>query len=348
MKAYHKLASRYMKEVRAGERVPKDDLLTFTNALVGRAVPKGSIAGYQSAVRNFLLFHEIEIPRAAEKMIKRRLPKGNGTASVEDDLTSGNIRQILHHADPPLRALLLVLCSSGTRIEEALSLDMHDIDLSRDPVEVIIRGETSKGGATRFTFISSEAKEAVTEWLKLREKFLITSAIRASRLRHEKAIEDGRLFPMSYEHARKLLRRALSDAGIYRQDRITKRSTMHFHQTRKWFLSQFQVHGSRAIGKLLAGHSGYPDNSYRRISKTEVIKEYKKMEPHLSVLGSGELRNIMEQYQATRAAMLTLEQEKETLSRKVAELEQRQIIQNELLSQILKSAELKEVLKNQK
>jgi len=54
------------------------------------------------------------------------------------------------------------------RIGEALQLKLDDVDLNSDPVRVNLRAEISKSGNMRISFISSEAKEAVAEWLKVR------------------------------------------------------------------------------------------------------------------------------------------------------------------------------------
>jgi len=44
-----------------------------------------------------------------------------------------------------------------------LSVNINDIDFNRKPVKVTFRGENTKTGQQRFTFISTEASTAVGE-----------------------------------------------------------------------------------------------------------------------------------------------------------------------------------------
>jgi integrase len=61
------------------------------------------------------------------------------------------------------------------RIGEVVRVKLSDVDLSPRPAEIVVRGEYAKTGDTRTVFISSEAKEALTEWLKVRDKYLIAA-----------------------------------------------------------------------------------------------------------------------------------------------------------------------------
>lgn len=58
------------------------------------------------------------------------------------------------------------------RIGEALKLKLGDVELDKDIGKVNIRGEYTKTGNPRIAFISSEAKEAIEEWLKVRANYI--------------------------------------------------------------------------------------------------------------------------------------------------------------------------------
>ena len=47
-----------------------------------------------------------------------------------------------------------------------------DIHLNEDPVRIIVRGEHTKTKNSRTAFVSQEAKEAIEEWLKVRDDYL--------------------------------------------------------------------------------------------------------------------------------------------------------------------------------
>ena len=59
---------------------------------------------------------------------------------------------------------------------------------------------------------------------------------------------------------------------------------VHWHMTRKWFISRFSLVASKDVAEHLAGHEGYLSRSYRRYSKKQALKEYQKAEAKLSIL----------------------------------------------------------------
>jgi integrase len=90
------------------------------------------------------------------------------------------------------KALFLLLESSGMRIGETLKSNIEDLYLKKEPVRNQIR-EIIKTGNPRHVFISKEAREALTEWLKVRRNYLRV-AVRKSHL-YDKDAEDSRVFP---------------------------------------------------------------------------------------------------------------------------------------------------------
>jgi integrase len=53
--------------------------------------------------------------------------------------------------------------SSGVRVGELLKLRFNDVDMTADPPTVYTRGEYTKSGDKYVTFLTSEAREALTE-----------------------------------------------------------------------------------------------------------------------------------------------------------------------------------------
>ena len=151
-------------------------------------------------VKEFFNYYNLELPSKDYKFIRNKLPKGNAR-TVEKDMDIETIRIILQHLDVKGRALILTLASSGMRINEALSVTLDDIDLKSTPAVVTVRGETSKTGDTRITFISAEATQAINEWMKVRTDYIKTSAkrnnglVKSGRGNLKTGEDDGRLFP---------------------------------------------------------------------------------------------------------------------------------------------------------
>lgn len=121
-----------------------------------------------AAVRTLLLENGVELPALFWRRLRGRR-KGSRVLLIDKMPSNSELRRILTHMDVKGKALFLVLASSGMRIGEALKLRLGDLELDRELAKISIRGEYTKTGNPRIAFISREAKEALEEWLKLRE-----------------------------------------------------------------------------------------------------------------------------------------------------------------------------------
>jgi integrase len=55
------------------------------------------------------------------------------------------------------------------RIGEALQITLEDINLHSDPPTILVRQQFTKTGVQYYTFLTTGAKEALIEWLKVCE-----------------------------------------------------------------------------------------------------------------------------------------------------------------------------------
>ncbi|MDG6929188.1 MAG: tyrosine-type recombinase/integrase, partial [Nitrososphaerota archaeon] len=125
-----------------------------------RGLRAKTIVGYVHSTKKFLLYQDFQIDETRLKA-KVSVPR---VLKIEDEpLTTEMIRRLLVYGKPNknMRALILVLVSSGMRLAEALSIRVRDIDLKSRPAKVHIRAEYSKTKRDRHVFISDEAVEAV-------------------------------------------------------------------------------------------------------------------------------------------------------------------------------------------
>ena len=218
-----------------------------------------------------------------QKRLRNLGLRGAHPVSSETTLTSAIIKTLLMHSDIRMRALILVLSSSGMRIGEALALRTTDIDFESTPVKLRLRAETTKNGMPRTAFITDEAAEAVGVWLGIREDTLALSRARHTTRMPEES-DPASVFPYSRVTESTRLIRVTKRAGYYSPDTQTRHNAVHFHSFRKWFLTQFKLAGGNVtVAECLAGHSGYLDLSYRRITDDELAEEYKKVLPRLTI-----------------------------------------------------------------
>lgn len=291
-----KTLQNYLTEIGKG-RDPFKDLLAYATSLADR--PPKTANSYIHGVINFLEHTaEFELTRKQRRTLRNKLPRGRRARTIEEDLTRDRLRKILTHCDTKGMTLFLFLENSGIRVGEALQLELDDIDLKSEPIKVNVRGEYAKTGDPYYSFIGQEAKESLTEWLKVRGQYLLSSAKRGRGLaktgdgRGVKPIEDNRIFPFSFSVATSMWNIALRRAGLENHDKGTNRRTLHIHMLRKYFNSKLKLVVPREIVEALMGQEEGLSDAYRRYSEQEIRDWYLKGEPHLYVFVPQEISKI--------------------------------------------------------
>jgi len=281
------LAEKYVGE----SREHRQDIEDFLVSLKGMA-PK-TIRTKITAVRTFLIENDIDINTGFWTRISKRI-KGSRALTIDQVPTHEQFRKVFNHLVIAARALFIVLLSSGMRIGEALKLKPGDLELNRDPVRVNVRGEYTKTGNPRVTFISREAKEIVEEWLKVRDEYL-QQAVSKTGL-YDKDPDDPRLFPFSHANAYVMWNEALRKSGFDKRDESTNRHTVHPHTLRKFFRTKLAAVISVDVVEALMGHEGYLTEVYRRYSMEDLAGFYKQGEHALLVFTeSGEVSKLREE-----------------------------------------------------
>jgi integrase len=302
------------------ERNHEEDLDKFFASLKDR--PPKTVRTYLSAIRTFLLENDVELPEKYWRKLRGR-KKGSRALTIDKVPNNAELKQILMHMPIHGKALYLVLASSGMRIGEALKLKLSDVEFNKDPVKVYIRGEYTKSGNPRIAFISSEAREAVVEWLKVRNRYLEAASGKSHR--YPKSREDERLFPFEGSTAQAIWINALSKAGYQQKDNSTNRLVVHPHVLRKFFRTQMGKVIPIDIVEALIGHEGYLTEVYRKYSEEDLAEFYRKGESSLLVFGSGtsnaKLAEIEERNKQLQSILNELRIENLELKEKMKKLE---------------------------
>ncbi len=291
---YEELSKQYFNE----ERDSLDDVTRFAASLYEK--PPWTAKGYLNATKEFLAENGIEFSQRELKRIRNKLPKGNAR-TVDKDMDHTVLKSVLQHLDVKGRALILVLVSSGMRIGEALSIEMDDIILESEPAEIKIRGEYTRTGNQRSTFISREAKEALDEWFKIRDKWLNSArnknkGLIGTEMSKQKETVDNRVFPFSEHIANQILSSAVKKAGLNSKDKTTNRSQIHLHSTRKFFRSQLALNCPVDIVEALMGHEGYLTDAYRRYTKKQMAEYYQKAEHLVTISMPKEIQEMESEF----------------------------------------------------
>ena len=217
---------------------------------------------YLIAIRSFLKYlrkrgvesyspEKIELAKVAERTIDllsaedlRRLlsaPNGESTKELRD------------------KAILELFFSTGLRLSELCALE-RDIDLSRD--EISVRG---KGEKVRVVFISDDAKEAITAYLKKRTD--MDDALFVSEKKRVREDGSSRLTPRSIE---RMVKHYAAKAGI--MDKVTP------HILRHSFATDLLYNGAdiRSV-QMMLGHSNISTTQiYTHITDSQLKEVHKK------------------------------------------------------------------------
>ena len=270
------------------------DIINFQNTIKER--PPKTIKLFLAVVRSFLIENEIELSEKFWRRIRRRI---NGSKAVTKDEVPDNkkLRKILTHMATKGKALFLTLASSGMRIGETLQLELDDVDFSNSPTKIEILRNYTKGGNRRTTFISSEATEALKEWLKIREQSTET-AIKRSRSKKTFTTNKNNLFPYQSTTAQFMWNEALRKSGFTKFDKETNRRTLHIHVLRKFFRTRMALVMPLDMVEALMGHEGYLTGAYRSYSDEQLSKNYLKAEHTVSIFGEiGEVSKLRKEFE---------------------------------------------------
>jgi len=288
-----KLARSYL----TGDQDYAGDLVRYAAWLSEHYAPL-SRRGYISAVKQYLTLNDVELRESQKRMIARKLPRGYNPRTRDEPFTLEMVRKVCDNAPLRLRALVLVILSSGMRLSEALSIVPEDVDFKARPVTIHLRDSYTKTGASRDVFISTEATTALREWMSGTEDYL-GGKVKFMKNLEKKAVRgDRRIFPASKFSFTRLFNAALLRAGYCMEkrgengermpikDQETGRSPIHLHGLRKTFRTQLakaESPGSIDITEKLMGHEGYLSSSYVRLSDEEIRTFYLENEHRLMI-----------------------------------------------------------------
>ena len=278
------------------DRDIRNDLITFRDSL-HKLAPK-TRAYRITAITRYFEDNGITFPR---NFIKNLNGKGSGEAISDEHVPSNeDLASLVEFMPIQAKTLTMVLASSGMRIGEAMQLRLDDLDLDRNPARIKIRGEYSKNGRKRITFVSSETLNQLRDWLNYRQQFI---EILKERGKHRRKIpltsDDDRVFPFSVQNFSVIWKKALKKAGLYKTDKVTNRITLHPHNLRKFFRT-YGRWTNPDVPEALMGHQSGLVAIYARYDQAEKILEevYLKAERNLSLYEHSttmlELREKME------------------------------------------------------
>jgi len=259
-----------------------------------------------SFVKLWLENNDIELKKSSLNTVHRAMPISY-PISEEDEISPDILKRMMSHTKQPLKSIILVMLSSGMRIGECLSLDLADLNLESEPTELTIRAKKTKTKKFRYTFISSEARSEVREWLRIRDSYMITARKRWTGSKPWDECPSSLVFPFAQPTINSMLRTVLKKSDLFRVDDTTRHMTIHSHMFRKFFISQLKAGGmNEDMAEMLAGHVGPYQGAYQQYTKEQVKKTYLQAEYAVSlnaVANMPKIRADLEQSKETQQAL---------------------------------------------
>jgi len=200
------------------------------------------------------------------------------------------------------------MLSSGMRRGELCKLKVSDVHMDTHPVMIKIRGEYTKSGKSRTTFISDEASKLLKQWLEIRKDYLKKTCDRMDKqdLLHKKDVNDDRVFPFDASAVQDRFVRLLNNAGhpFNEQDKSTRRHLYNCHGLRKFFRSHLPEVISVDIVEHLMGHKNYLTDSYRHYTDEQLAEHYLKGMFKLQIYATGIPESQVDEIKSNKDAII--------------------------------------------
>jgi len=190
-----------------------------------------------NAIKQFFIYNRIDLPSIVWKQALKHFKGGKRGLTHEWVPNRKELKEVLSGGGVKDKAIFLLLSSSGIRPDEALALEFDDIDFNKNPVEIKVPALDTKTGQRRTTFMSTEAKFYLEQWIKkYREKYDKIASLRSTR--HQRTDYGNKIFNYGYDVARDMWNKLITKAGFDKKDKNTGWYQMRLYTLRKYFKNQ--------------------------------------------------------------------------------------------------------------
>ncbi len=261
-------------------------IVASVRAMSARGVGASGVAGRFCAIRAFLDYSDVD--GLNWKKLRKVLPARPGHGDDRAP-TLEEIRRILKVCGLRMRACILIMASSGVRIGSFDYFLLRDFEAVREGGRVlagrltVYRGEHEEYS----TYVSAEAVEAIEDYQELRRRGGETLGPNSPLVRDEWDWRDGDVLKpkrLNTIALNKGLQVVLEKAGL------KQREFKQAHGFRKFFKTRAEQAMKSAYVEILMGHSLGVTDSYLKPTEKELLGEYLKAAPLLTITEADELK----------------------------------------------------------
>ncbi|MEM5881571.1 MAG: site-specific integrase [Candidatus Aenigmatarchaeota archaeon] len=252
----------FVNRIRNGEILPNEIYKQFLLNLAKKQLAPKTIVTWSSALKKFFEANSIKI----DENVKVKI------FNIHEDylISKEELRFIVNNVDLRTQAIILILSSSGLRIDELRNLKVSDVDLSSNPAIIKVKGITAKERKSRITFMSKQAKDVLIKYLETRKNLTQNSYLIASRNETQ----------LSYSQIQYIVNKAFKLIA----KKEGKRYNLHSHVLRKFFKTNMIAAGVPApIVDRLMGHKRYLSEEYELYTLDQLKEWYLKGEYNITL-----------------------------------------------------------------
>jgi hypothetical protein len=302
-------ADDFLQKTRADPKWAEDKIIEYIRIqkerVTQRKISYRSVGNFLKPVKLFLEMNlEPNEPRPTWTKISRILPP-KGRYARDRTPTREEIRKIVASDDMRVKVIGLTMASSGIRVGAWNYLKREDLSpIQRDgrivACEVIVYAATPD---EYISFITPEAYIAINDYFQYRERYgeqltsqspILRNKFNISKPVEKLQTEAERPRQLKHSAVKRLIERVLWDSGL----RVEKKRRHEFavdHGFRKFFKAQCEQVMKPINVETLIGHSTGISDSYYRPTENELLEDYLKAVPLLTISEVAEVHQKSEQ-----------------------------------------------------
>jgi integrase len=252
-----------------------DHVLYLRDEKPGKKLSRTSIKVHLTAILHFFQINNDDF-NLTTRNFRIHLPSDESAAIGEDrPYTPEEIGQVIRECDLRCKVMILLLCSSGTRMGALHSLQIGD--LSKISFQNAILYKVQVYARTRYkyyTFCTPECAKAIDDYFEYRKRCGEELKDKSPLIREQ--FNRDNPFPVNAP-------RFVSEKGIeHIIDNVLKKSgvrkprVIHLsHGFRKFFMTQCEQKGMKSINvKMLLGHDIGVSGHYYRPAENDILEDY--------------------------------------------------------------------------
>ena len=318
--------------IELAKNTPKDLeqlLMQFIHWLRSRGVSGSTIRQHIQAVKHLLVMNDLGTAINWDKLSKM-MPKAR-KIGMDRAPTKEEIRKLLEYADVRLRALILLLCSSGIRIGSVEYLrwkHVKPVEYKDQKFAKLIVPVSKGDNEVYITFMTPEAYEALLEYRRMREaegEKITPDSPLIRVVKWSKSEAKGVPLPANSKTLRNEIHKLWEKAGLRERSGGRPHEVKAVHGFRKFFATRLENAGvGRSMVETLLGHKISVVSNYFKPSERELLEAYAKAIKELTISevleSKAELQKKLEERDKRIAE---LEREYLALQNKLSEIEKK-------------------------